>query len=232
MRLGQRIRECSRVGHSRFVRPALAGLSAAVLLALVLGVGTRPGSGAEPFRLVLASSTASSPARGMSTRALYAKNDPWKRYLASERVCPGGERTDLPPKRQAETLACLLNFARERRGLRRLAVAPILNGASARKGQQILRCGRFAHNPCGGDWTASIRSTGYTGAFGENLYLASGPFGAPRPAVDAWLNSAPHRENLFRADWREQGLAVVFLPPSGGSSHVVVWVNVLGDPSA
>ena len=93
---GGRTRECLRVGHSRFVRPALVGLSAVVLLALVLGVGASAGSGAEPFRLVLASSAASSPARGVSTRALYAKNDPWKRYLASERVCPGGERTDLP----------------------------------------------------------------------------------------------------------------------------------------
>lgn len=212
----------------RFLRPALAGLSAAVLLALVPRVDLH--SGAEPLRLVLASSAASSPAQGVSTRALYAKNDPWKRYLASEQVCPGGERTDLPERRQAETMACLLNFARERRGLRRLAVVPILNVASARKGQQILRCNRFAHNPCGGEWTASTRSTGYTGAFGENLYLARGPFAAPRPTVDAWLNSAPHRKNLFQAEWREQGLAAVILPPSD-SSHVVVWVNVLGDPS-
>ena len=232
MRSGRRTPDGSRSGHSRFLRLVLTGALAAVLLALVLGVPARPGSSAEPFRLVLASSAAASPTRSISTRALYAKNDPWKRYLASERVCPGGERTDLPPTRQARTVACLLNFARERRGLRRLAVASILNGASARKGQQILRCGRFAHNPCGGDWTASIKATGYTGAFGENLYLASGPFAAPRPAVDAWLNSAPHRENLFRADWREQGLAVVFLPASHDSSRLTVWVNVLGDPGA
>jgi uncharacterized protein YkwD len=128
-------------------------------------------------------------------------------------------------------VACLLNFARERRGLRRLVVVPILNGASATKARQILRCGNFAHNPCGGDWAASIRSTGYAGSFGENLYEASGPFAAPRPAVDAWLNSAPHRKNLFRADWREQGLAVVSLPSSSGSGPVVVWVSVLGDPN-
>ena len=111
-------------------------------------------------------------------------------------------------------------------------MASILNGASVRKGQAILRCGRFAHNPCGGDWTAAVRSTGYSGTFGENLYLATGPFAAPRPAVDAWLNSAPHRENLFRAAWREQGLAIVVLPHFGNMSHVVVWVNVFGDRRA
>ena len=201
------------------------------LLALALGARAGPGSGAKPIRIVLSSVSAAAPAGRVSTKALYARDDPWKKYLASERVCPGGERTDLPPKSQAETVACLLNFAREQRGLRGLAVASILNGASVRKGQAILRCGRFAHNPCGGDWTASVRSTGYAGSFGENLYLASGPFAAPRPAVDAWLNSAPHRANLFRADWREQGLAVVFLSHFGNQADVAVWVNVLGDSS-
>lgn len=130
---------------------------------------------------------------------------------------------------QATTLACLVNFARRRRGLRELAVASILNGASARKARAILRCANFAHNPCGGDWTAAVRSTGYGGRFGENLYLASGLFGAPRVAVDAWLNNAPHRENLFRAQWREHGLAVVALDQFGNYRDVAVWVSVLGD---
>ncbi len=232
MRSGRRTPDGWRSGHSRFPRRVLAGLSAVVLLVLVLGVGAGPNSGAEPLRLVLSSSAASSPARAVTTRTLYVRNGAWRQYLASEQVCPGGERTDLSPRRQVQAVACLLNFARERRGLPRLAVVSILNGASATKGRQILRCHRFAHNPCGGDWAASIRATGYTGSFGENLYLASGPFAAPRPAVDAWLNSAPHRRNLFRADWREQGLAVVSVRKFGGSGRVVVWVNVLGDPSA
>ena len=228
---GRRAREGSRSGHSRFFSMALAGVMAVGLLALALGARAGPGSDAKPIRIVLSSAGAASPARRVSTKALYARDDPWKKYLASERVCPGGERTDLPSKSQAETVACLLNFARQRHGLKGLAVASILNGASVRKGQAILRCGRFAHNPCGGDWTASVRSTGYAGSFGENLYLASGPFAAPRPAVDAWLNSAPHRANLFRADWRELGLAVVFLSRFGNQEDVAVWVNVLGDPT-
>lgn len=207
-------------------------MTAVGLFALALGLKAPPGSSVEPIRIALASSAAASPATRVSTKALYARNDPWKTYLASEKVCPGGERTDLPPDSQAKTVACLLNYARKRHGLRGLALASILNGASARKAQAILRCGRFAHNPCGGDWTESVRSTGYVGTFGENLYFASGRFAAPRPAVDAWLNSAPHRQNLFRANWREQGLAVVFLPRFGGSAHVAVWVNVLGDRSA
>jgi uncharacterized protein YkwD len=195
------------------------------------GAGSAARYGEVPIRLVLSSSAPVSSARSVSTTSLYARHDPWMKYLATEQVCPGGERTDLPPARQAATVACLVNFAREQRGLRKLAVATILNGASAKKARAIDRCGRFAHNPCGGNWAASIRSTGYVGAVGENLYLASGFFAAPRPAVDAWLNSARHRENLFAPEWTEQGLAVVVLSRFESDQNVVVWVNVFGNPA-
>ena len=210
---------------------ARAGVTVAVvgLLAAGLGVGTGHDSRGKPIRVVLSSLALAAPATTLSTTSLYAKNDPWKQYLASERVCPGGERTDLPLASQADTARCLVNFARRRRGLRELSVTSILNGASTRKARAILRCGNFAHNPCGGDWAASVRSAGYAGLFGENLYLASGPFGAPRVAVDAWLNSAPHRRNLFRAEWREQGLAVVALDRFGDRRDVALWVSVFGD---
>ena len=199
-----------------------------------LGAGDRKGHAAgstndNPTRLVLSSFARSSPAKKVSTASLYAQNDPWKQYLASEAICPGGERIDQPLAAQADTVACLVNYARKRRGLRPLVVASILNGASIRKARAILRCGDFAHAPCGGDWTAAVRSTGYKGLFGENLYLASGRFGAPRPAVDAWLNSAAHRENLFGAQWREQGIAVVTLDQFGDHRDAAIWVNVLGD---
>lgn len=183
----------------------------------------------DPLRFVLSSESATVVPKQITTRSLYAKNDPWKRYLASERVCPGGERTDVPLAERAKTVACLVNYARRQRGLMELSVAGILNGASERKARAILRCDNFAHNPCGGDWTAAVRSTGYSGPFGENLYLATGRFGAPRPAVDAWLNSEPHRANLFRAAWREQGLAVVVLERFRNHEDVSLWVSVLGE---
>ena len=48
MRSGRRTPDGWRSGHSRVPRRGLAGLSAVVLLALVLGVGAGPNSGAEP----------------------------------------------------------------------------------------------------------------------------------------------------------------------------------------
>lgn len=167
-------------------------------------------------------------ALALSTSSLYARDDRWKAYLASESVCPGGERTDLPFSRQVATVACLVNFARKHRGLRELAVVPVLNGASFRKARAIARCETFAHDPCGQHWAAAARSVGYTGLVGENLYLASGPWGAPRVAVDAWLNSTTHRENLFRPEWREQGLAGLYMGKFGDYQDVTLWVSVLG----
>jgi uncharacterized protein YkwD len=227
----RRLSHRGRLYRLRFLRWFLtaAGVLSCALVVLELCVRTPFVTGTGQIRLVLSSSNAAAPAGRASTTALYAKHDPWKKYLASETACPGGERTDLPPKSQIKTVSCLVNFARRRRGLRELALASLLDLASARKAEDILRCGRFGHNPCGGDWTTSVKSTGYVGAFGENLYLASGPFAAPRPAVDAWLNSTPHRENLFGAKWRAQGLAVVTLSRFDGNEDVAVWVNVLGD---
>jgi uncharacterized protein YkwD len=214
--------------------PPVAGIFAMLALVLVLalvGSAARQPAGAatgEPTRLVLSSTATAGPPRRVGTTALYAKNDPWKHYLASEKVCPGGERTDLPLPRQARTVACLLNFARRMRGLNPLSLDAVLSRASARKASAIRRCERFAHNPCGGEWTSFVRALGYSGLFGENLYLASGVFGAPRPTVDAWLNSPPHRENVFGGRWRQQGLAVIVLPRFEAFRDVTIWVSVLG----
>jgi len=210
----------------RPVPPIVASLL--VVASLAAAAGDRAIVRADEIRVVRSSLGAGSSALPLSTKALYAKNDPWKGYLASERVCPGGERVDLPLARQVETVACLVNYARQRRGLSILPIRSVLNGASINKAKAIVRCQNFAHNPCGGDWTSSVRAAGYGGAVGENLYLASGRFGAPRVAVDAWLNSDAHRKTLFRREWSAQGLAVLSQESFGGHSEVSLWVSVLG----
>jgi uncharacterized protein YkwD len=200
-----------------------------VLLFSTAVVGAPASEQIGQLRLVQSSLGQDERALALSTKSLYARNDLWKSYLATEAVCPGGERTDLPAERQVATVACLVNYARGRRGLRPLAARPALALASVRKAREIIRCGNFDHSPCGGDWKASVRSTGYPGVFGENLYLASGRWGAPRVAVDAWLNSRDHRENLFAAKWREQGFALLRNEDFGIYRGVAIWVSVFGD---
>jgi len=202
------------------------GVLTGAMLPATFSVHAQSGTGS--IRLVLSSSDAAATRGTAGTAALYVKHAAWSEYLAGEKACPGGERTDIAPSRQAETVACLVNFARKHRGLRELKLTSSLNGASAEKAGAIIRCGRFAHNPCGGNWSASIRSAGYTGAFGENLYLASGLFAAPRPTVAAWLNSDAHRRTMFAPKWREQGLSVMMRLRVGNYENVAVWVNTFG----
>jgi uncharacterized protein YkwD len=209
------------------------GLLHIVLLGIVLaavGTGSRPSEHqGSQVRLVRSSSGPSTRSLELSTATLYAKHDPWKAYLAGEQICPGGERTDLPPAREVATVACLVNYARMHRGLRPLSVISTLNGASKTKAKEIVRCESFAHSPCGAPWDSAARSSGYAGVVGENLYLATGPWGAPRVAVDAWLNSEHHRRNLFGSEWRDQGFAVLTKERFDGYSDVSIWVSVFGD---
>lgn len=159
---------------------------------------------------------------------LYAKDDPWRAYLADERTCPGGERHDAPLQEQAQTMVCLVNFARERRGLEPVTTVALLNRTSILKAEKIVRCRDFDHSACGTDPAADATAAGYLGAWGENLYIAGGRFGSPRVAMDGWLNSRGHRENLFRPEWRTQGIAVQRLARFGRDRDMTLWVNQFG----
>jgi uncharacterized protein YkwD len=158
----------------------------------------------------------------------YAANDQWREYLADEQTCPGGERTDVPLQQQAMTMVCLVNFARVRRGLQPLATVALLNTSSLAKAARIVRCRDFAHAACGETPESDARAAGYTGSFGENIYLADGPLRAPRVALDGWLNSPGHRENLFNPEWRTEGIAVQNVGDFGRFHDGELWVNEFG----
>jgi uncharacterized protein YkwD len=157
--------------------------------------------------------------------ALYQADDPWRTYLAPQQACPGGDRLDLPLAQQADIMVCLVNFARRRRGLQPVAPVELLNRTSVLKADKIERCTDFNHDACGVDAVADTRAAGYEGAWGENLFIAEGAWGAPRPALDGWLNSPEHRENLFRPDWRTEGIAVLKMARFGDDRDVTLWVN-------
>ncbi|MCP9486053.1 MAG: CAP domain-containing protein [Gaiellaceae bacterium MAG52_C11] len=161
--------------------------------------------------------------------SLYAKDDPWKTYLADEQTCPGSERSDASLTEQAATMVCLVNYARNRRGLQPLTPIELLDGTSALKAERIVRCRDFNHDACGTDPAGDARAAGYLSPWGENLYIAGGPLGSPRLALDGWLNSDGHRRNLFRPEWRTQGVAVRKLDTFGRESDMTLWINQFGE---
>src|SRR6185312_15060921 len=90
-----------------------------------------PASAQTPGALV----ASGAPADG-STPTLYPPSDPYRRYLADEATCPGGERTDLPPAQQIQVMLCLINWARERAGLNALAQTVLLASTAKQKADE------------------------------------------------------------------------------------------------
>jgi hypothetical protein len=168
------------------------------------------------------------PGITLGEQPLYPTHDPWSAWLADESTCPGGEDVDLPLDVQVAVMLCLLNFARAHEGLDPVTVSPFLSETAASKARDIVLCRDFSHEACGKPPFQAAAERGYQGALGENLYVAEGPLMAPRPAVDTWLNSKGHRENLFQPGWRAIGISLL-----GGASmdeveDGVVWVNHFG----
>jgi uncharacterized protein YkwD len=165
----------------------------------------------------------------LTHQALYPRDDPWKAWLADDQTCPGGERTHTPVALQMQAMLCLLNFARARQGLHPLALSRLLSTSAAAKASDIARCGQFEHAACGKEPNRVALDLGYRGSFGENLYMAEGTLVAPRVAIDRWLNSPAHRNNLFRSEWRTTGIAKLSNADVERVRGGVVWVNQFGD---
>jgi uncharacterized protein YkwD len=224
--------------HALKARTSATAIGAMLVVGLIIGAvagrhvaGATPSFGGEATTHAAATRISIIPGLpGITLRgdSLYRADDAWKAYLASEQTCPDAERLDLPLARQADTMVCLVNFARRKRGLQPVTPVELLNRTSVLKADKIQRCRDFNHNACGEDAAADTRAAGYRGAWGENLFIAEGAWGAPRPALDGWLNSAEHRENLFRPEWRTEGITIMKIARFGPERNITLWVNQFG----
>jgi uncharacterized protein YkwD len=172
------------------------------------------------------------PGVGLTVRSqsLYPEDHPWKAYLAPDSACSGGDTLSTATRAQERTMVCLLNWARKQRGLPALREKPLLSQAARLKARDIAQCQDFAHEACGKASNAVVVEAGYVSrSWGENLYAGSKDFGRPRVAVSGWLNSAGHRENLFRGEWTEQGVSVLRVERFDGQPDVSIWVSHFGE---
>ena len=125
-------------------------------------------------------------------------------------------------------MRCLINWARRHAGRRPLRHSPTLTESAFSKAQDIDRCHDFAHGACGKDPYAVVDAAGYPNVgWAEILYSATGGRFAPRPALDAWLDSQGHRRALLKPAWTEQGVALLRRRAQGRAS--VIWVSHFGE---
>jgi hypothetical protein len=197
-------------------------------LELPFGLEGLVSSGATPGALRI-EAIPGGPGVTLGSTPLYARDDPWRPWLADEATCPRGEDASAPIAVQVQVMLCLTNTARRRQGLPPLELSPVLSLSAAAKAADIVRCGRFEHEACGRPADEAARRLGHSGSFGENLYVAEGPFVVPRVALDRWLNSDGHRENLFRPEWKAIGIALLTGADVERVRDGVIWVQQFGD---
>jgi uncharacterized protein YkwD len=159
--------------------------------------------------------------------------DEFTAYVAPARVCPGADDLGAPVEAQLETELCLVNYARRVQGVPELATSPMLMRSASLKAADIVRCNQFSHEACGADVRQPFADSGYfaptlDSRFGENLAWGGSEAGSPRGALLGWLDSPEHRANLLRADWAEQGLALVYVPNFRGVVDSRIWVSHFG----
>jgi uncharacterized protein YkwD len=114
-----------------------------------------------------------------------------------------------------------INAQRTARGLRQLRVSPRLTAAASYHSHQMGRLGFFEHESRNGApfWKRIQRfypaHRGYW-SVGENIFWEA-PDTTAGSAVQEWMASAPHRQNILGREWREVGIGAVHVANAPGA---------------
>lgn len=115
----------------------------------------------------------------------------------------------------------LTNEKRVQAGLQPLVENPTLSQAALAKGVDMINKNYWAHVAPDGTqpWTFFLNA-GYSYRYaGENL---ARDFSNPSSAVDAWMASPTHKENLLSANYKEIGIGVVEGDMNGVDTTIIV----------
>jgi uncharacterized protein YkwD len=110
----------------------------------------------------------------------------------------------------------LHNKARQKRGLKRLCVHPILTQAARSHTREMLDKDYAAHESFNGETVMErLERFGYTSEgfsyylYGENIAWGCGSYGAPDNMFKWWMHSSEHRSNILKKEFREVGIGVL-----------------------
>jgi uncharacterized protein YkwD len=118
-----------------------------------------------------------------------------------------------------KAILCLHNEIRSQHGLKALRQNKRLRKAAIGHSRDMVRHDYFEHTtPKGVTMLDRILRSRYVRedqgwTLGENLAWGTGSYGTPRGAVEAWMESAGHRENILRGAYRDVGIGVVIGVP-------------------
>lgn len=120
-----------------------------------------------------------------------------------------------------DEVARLTNEKRATGGVSTLTVNPLLSAAAEAKGEDMINRDYWAHvAPDGTQPWKFFADVGYKYRYaGENL---AKDFSSPQSAVDAWMASPSHRENMLSSKYDEVGIAVVEGDLNGADTTIIV----------
>jgi uncharacterized protein YkwD len=159
----------------------------------------------------------------------------WKRFalaavIAVAGVVPAGAvAATAAPNSRVVAVASLesgvlaeMNKIRSSHGLQALHLSTALGSAARQHSQSMATQGYFSHSSAdGSEFWKRVKGFYPQGRFGywsvgENLLWQSPDVDAAG-ALQMWMASPPHRENLLTARWREVGISAVHATAAPGT---------------
>jgi len=167
-----------------------------------------------------------------------AAADPYAALLAPSGTCgPAADQLGLDAATAQVAMQCLTNYARAQQGVTPLQLNSTLNAAGQAKLKNNVSCAEFSHTPCGQPFDTVFASyvqgaTSYQ--IGENIAWGTGSYGTPRQAMNGWLHSAGHRDNILTAAYAELGIGYLPAQNFQGYDGATLWSQEFGlrSPSA
>ena len=167
-----------------------------------------------------------------STAGATAAADPYAALVAPSGTCgPAADQLGLDATAAQVAMQCLTNYARAQEGLAPLQLNTTLNTAGQAKLKSNISCAEFSHTPCGQPFDTVFSSyvqgaTSYQ--IGENIAWGTGSYGTPRQAMNGWVHSAGHRENILTAAYAELGIGYLPGQTFQGYDGATLWSQEFG----
>lgn len=132
------------------------------------------------------------------------------------------------------SMLCLINRARQDRGLHRLAFDEELRASATRHSRDMVRHGYFSHTGSSGSAVSTrIGGAGYSNWSVVGEVIGGGParYGGSAYAVfRRWMGSAPHRSVILQPRFRDFGVGVAPGFPTGGGSRAATYTVDFAKP--
>ncbi len=121
----------------------------------------------------------------------------------------------------AQTVAMAINQMRAQSGLPPLAVSPQLNLAAQNHVNDMIGNWNYSHTGSDG---SSVRQRVARTGYANNPWVSENwvSVSDPNTAIQWWMNSYVHRNNILNGNWRELGIGAGYQP--GNNQHIFVAV--------